>query len=266
MARTGITLQHEPVLHRTLEKLGRTAVCFSGGTDSEVLLRAAADTLGTGNIAAVMALTPFLAERHRVCAENTAASLGITLHKVQVNLLSCNDILNNTFRRCYFCKSMIYRSVKLKAAEIGFHFTADGTNLDDSEKERPGLEAAGEQSVLHPLLNAGMTKRRVRNLGKILGMKDSERPEDSCMATRFPKNKPIEEKMLVLIEKIEQSTAAARGRIRAVPEKGTVTLKFETVDLSVINAVSKELFRLCDTYCTKLILNNVDSCKKGNLL
>ncbi len=260
MAGTGITLLHEPALHRELEKLGRTAICFSGGTDSEVLLRAAADTLGTGNTAAVMALTPFLAERHRVCAENTAASLGITLHKVQVNLLSCNEILNNTTRRCYCCKSMIYSAVKSKAAEMGFHFTADGTNLDDTEKARPGLEAAGEQSILHPILNAGMTKRRVRNLGRILGMMDSEKPEDSCMATRLPINKPVEKKMLALIEKIEQSTAPARGRIRAIPSKETLILEFEAVDLSLVKAVTKELLRLCDTYCIKLILNNTDSC------
>ena len=51
-----------------------------------------------------------------------------------------------------------------------------GANADDAGDWRPGLRAAAEHGVRHPLLEAGVGKHEVRALARELGVPSAEKP------------------------------------------------------------------------------------------
>jgi uncharacterized protein len=59
-------------------------------------------------------------------------------------------------------------------------------NRDDLDDERPGLRAADEYGVAHPLLAAGIGKAEVRRLSRRLGLATWDAPQQACLASRIP--------------------------------------------------------------------------------
>ena len=55
---------------------------------------------------------------------------------------------------------------------------------------RPGLEAAKEDGVLHPLKEAGLRKEDIRKLASEFDLKFWDKPPSPCLATRFPTTQP----------------------------------------------------------------------------
>ncbi len=211
------------------------AVLVSGGCDSEVLLRAAVRTLGPDNVLALTARTPFLPALALRRAQDLAESLKTPHRTLEINLMVNPHIANNTPLRCYHCKKLIYTAAGQEARAWGTTHLADGTNLDDTREHRPGLMAAKEENILHPLALAGITKREVRNLGEALGMRDPERPADSCLATRLQENNPVTPELLELVERMESPLKhLVRGRFRAVIANGAITVQFQESDLCTV--------------------------------
>ena len=58
------------------------------------------------------------------------------------------------------------------------------TNADDLGDWRPGLEAAREHGVVHPLIE--LPKARVRELAEALGVPSARKPASPCLASRIP--------------------------------------------------------------------------------
>ena len=67
----------------------------------------------------------------------------------------------------------------------GFETLADGTIRDDLFEDRPGLQAIKELSVSIPLAAAGLTKKEIKILGRILGLPREKFRPQACLATRF---------------------------------------------------------------------------------
>ena len=65
------------------------------------------------------------------------------------------DYLKNDGTRCYHCKSELFDLAVIAARKLGFPWIADGTITDDLGEHRPGLRAAEEHGVIHPLVEAG---------------------------------------------------------------------------------------------------------------
>ena len=61
----------------------------------------------------------------------------------------------------------------------------DGTILADLGGHRPGLRAAQEHGVRHPLVEAGFTKAQVRETAQALGMPVWDKPSLACLGSRF---------------------------------------------------------------------------------
>jgi len=222
-------------LSEVLSSFERLAVLLSGGVDSEVLLRAAVRRLGSGSILALTADTCFQAEHYRKRIPVVCDSLDVELARVTYDPLTSSDIVSNGPDRCYHCKKAIYSHLRAEAFRRGFPVIADGTNLDDLDDNRPGLQAASEENVLHPFVAAGMGKFDIRNLSKSLGMADPDRPSDSCLATRISEELELSQERISLIERLEAPLRPhVRGRFRVRLGSEGITLEYEEIDAELV--------------------------------
>jgi uncharacterized protein len=80
----------------------------------------------------------------------------------------------------------------------------DGANLDDLGDHRPGLTAAAEQGVRHPLVEAGFTKNDIRAASHALGLRTWDRPASPCLSSRFPYGTRITLERLHQVESAER--------------------------------------------------------------
>jgi uncharacterized protein len=61
-----------------------------------------------------------------------------------------------------------------------------GANADDLGDFRPGLRAAEERGIRHPLIEAGLTKADVRAAARGLGVPAWDKPASACLSSRIP--------------------------------------------------------------------------------
>ena len=112
--------------------------------------------------------------------------MGVRYEVVDTNELEQPRFASNPPDRCYLCKSELFRKLKAVAEREGLAWVADGSNLDDCGDYRPGLEAAKEMGVRSPLVEAGLTKKDVRELSRALGLATWDKPSKACLSSRFP--------------------------------------------------------------------------------
>ena len=167
-----------------LADLGSAAVAFSGGVDSAVVAHAAHLALGDRAVA-VTADSPSVARADLADARRLAAVIGIRHVVVPTREFDRADYLKNGGDRCYHCKTELYTVVGAMLAELGVGVVLSGANLDDLGDYRPGLTAAAEQGVRHPLQEAGFTKADVRALAKKWQLPVWDRPASPCLSSRL---------------------------------------------------------------------------------
>ncbi len=191
-------------------------VAFSGGVDSTFVLRVAHDAIGD----AVLALTttsPTMPDEDRESALEMAHLIGIRHIVVESNELEIPGYAANPLNRCYLCKHNLFTVCEAKAAELGIEEIVDGLNLDDLHDYRPGMQAASEKRVRHPLVEAEMTKADVRALSRAMGLPTWDRPASPCLSSRFPYGTEITPEGLAKVaagEKLLHSMGFAVARVR----------------------------------------------------
>ena len=172
---------------RLLGVLGQmpgAAVALSGGVDSTVVAKAAVLALGERAVA-VTADSPSVPRAELEQAKTLAAAVGIRHVVVGTNEFDDPNYLRNGGDRCYFCKSELYSRVVRLLPELGVGVVCSGANLDDLGDYRPGLTAAAENGVRHPLQEAGFTKADVRAVAKDWGLPVWEKPASPCLSSRL---------------------------------------------------------------------------------
>ena len=167
-----------------LRQQGRVAVAFSGGVDSAYLLWAATES--GADAAAYYVSTAFQPAFEAEDARRLCDGLGVTLRTVEVDVLSCPEVTENSPRRCYFCKQKLFTAMQSAAAADGFALLCDGTNGSDDAADRPGMAALRELHVVSPLREAGLTKAEIRTLSRQAGLFTWDKPAYACLATRIP--------------------------------------------------------------------------------
>ncbi len=172
-------------LQRILAEGGPTLVCYSGGVDSAFLLKVAVDVLRDRAVA-LTAVSPSLAAEEREAAARLAQEIGARQIEVETREMDEPGYVANSPRRCYFCKQALFTEAKRVAAELGLASIVYGVNADDAHDFRPGMQAAREQGVGGPLLDAGLTKAEIRELSRRLGLPTAGKPAQPCLASRLP--------------------------------------------------------------------------------
>ena len=189
-------------LAAVLAPLDKLCVAFSGGVDSTLLLAVAARELGTDKVLAFTAVSETYRDEELDAARSLAAGIGAEHVVVHTSELVDDCFISNSRRRCYYCKREMVGKMRAAATAVGIDVLADGANSDDLGEERPGLDAAAEAGVRHPLIEAGLGKAAVRELSRTLGLPTWDKPQQACLASRVPYGSPI------TVEKLRQIAAA----------------------------------------------------------
>jgi uncharacterized protein len=172
-------------LRETLAAFPSALIAFSGGVDSAFLLRVAAEALGA-RCTALTTVSPTTPAADLADARRLAADLGVTHVVVEADELAIPGYAANGPERCYLCKDHLYDVCRAEAARRGIAVILDGVNVDDLGDHRPGLRAAAEQHVRHPLVEAEFRKADIRLASRALQLETWDRPASPCLSSRFP--------------------------------------------------------------------------------
>ncbi|MBD3368752.1 TIGR00268 family protein [Candidatus Fermentibacteria bacterium] len=225
-----------------LSPLPSACVMLSGGIDSEVLLRGAVLAGGEENVLALTADSPLLADHYRRLVRRIAKAVGVRHELVTWAPLEVAGLVENGPDRCYHCKREMYRVMEERGRELGFGEVLDGTNADDFETDRPGLRAAAEAGVLHPLARAGLGESDVRRLAQSLGALKPDRPSDSCLATRMEEGCRLTREDLGLVERMEAPLRPmVKKRFRVHLYGPVAVVHYRERDATAVNRMRKTM-------------------------
>jgi pyridinium-3,5-biscarboxylic acid mononucleotide sulfurtransferase len=246
-----------PILEAKLERM-RAAfapmrsliVAFSGGVDSTFVLKVAYETVGDRALA-LTTTSPTMPDEDRDSALAMARLIGARHLLIESNELEIPGYSANPLNRCYLCKHNLFTVCEAKAAELGIDEIVDGLNLDDLHDYRPGMQAASEKRVRHPLVEAELTKAEIRELSRSMGLPTWDRPASPCLSSRFPYGTEITPEGLARVaagEKLLHSMGFAVARVRyhgdvarLELEQGEIARIFEPVLRATVDREFKKI-------------------------
>lgn len=219
-----------------LGKKQQLCVAFSGGIDSTFLLYAAVEALGEHKVVAIylksqVCSTSAVANAKNVINKHFSASLRFV--ELIVDPFLWDEFVQNQPQRCYFCKKQMYTVLVAESKRFGYGKVADGTNFDDLQTDRPGLNAIGELKIQTPLADVGLTKQEIRSLAKAKGLSNYNLDSNSCLATRVVHGQKIESSTLRQIEDAEtllEKIGFYGTRVRVHGKTAQVEVKAQDLD------------------------------------
>ncbi len=190
-------------LESHLDALSSAVLGYSGGVDSAVLAVVGARVLGPSRFLAVIGRSASYPEVQWRTAVDLAARFDVPLLEVDTGELSDPEYVANPLNRCFFCKSELWRVLGAVAADRGFAFLLDGTNVDDLTEHRPGAAAGEARRVHSPFAELGWTKVDVRAAAQVLGLPTWDAPAAPCLSSRIRYGLPVTAERLRQVELAE---------------------------------------------------------------
>ena len=206
-------------LREILADIGPMAIGFSAGVDSTFLLKVAFDVLGDKAVA-ITTVSASLPACEKEEAIALAKLIGAPHRLVSSSEFDDPRYLENSSRRCYFCKSELFRILRREADELRLSAIVYGAQKDDLGEFRPGMEAAREFAARAPLLEAGLGKEEIRLLSRELGLPTWDKPAMACLASRIPHGTPVVETDLARVDRAEHSVRNEGFRLFRVRARG----------------------------------------------
>jgi uncharacterized protein len=226
-----------------VRSLGSAVVAFSGGVDSSVVLALAVEQLGADGVLAVTSRSETYVEEELREATRLAERLGAEHCVIETRELDIPGFSSNPPDRCYHCKAELFGRMLDIAGDRGFAAVVDGANLDDRGDHRPGIDAADELGVRHPLMESGLRKDAVRALARELGLPNWDKPAMACLSSRFPYGEPITRERLDMVARAEAFLRGAGYRQLRVRHHG-ITARIEVPKEQVAGLAADEDLRV----------------------
>lgn len=191
-------------LDRWFEECPSAAIAFSGGVDSSLVAYWARRTLGRERCTAWTADSPSLKRSDLAIAQGFCDDHDIALRLLKTREIDDPNYASNPIDRCFHCKTSLYDTLLKELADSRVEvWVCSGANLDDQGDYRPGLVAAANASVRHPLLECGIGKEMIRALAKEYGLSVWDKPASPCLSSRIPYGQPVTVEKLAQIEAAE---------------------------------------------------------------
>ncbi len=197
------TMEKYTSLQTILRDMESVLIAYSGGVDSALLLKVAHDVLGERAIGAIASSDAYAPEETQE-AVATAAQMGVSLLTLETHELEDERYIKNDVQRCYFCKTELFTQLEPLAKQHNVRFIAYGVNKDDDGDFRPGQRAAREFGVRGPLKEAGLGKREIRAIARMLDVPVWDKPAMACFSSRIPYGSKVDVASLQMVYKAEK--------------------------------------------------------------
>lgn len=261
-------LAKRDALLEILRSLNSVAVAFSGGIDSTVVAKAAKLALGDRAVA-VTADSASVPRAEVEDARRLAREIGIRHHVVATDEFSDPDYVRNDGTRCYHCKTELYDQIETLLPDLGAGVMCSGANLDDQGDYRPGLKAAAEHQVRHPLQLAGFTKADVRALARAWDLPTWDKPASPCLSSRLAPGVHVTHERTARIEAAElllRELGYRECRVRLHEgELARIEVPPEGITQLLDPVVREELFRKLKELGFQFVTLDLEGFRSGSL-
>lgn len=196
-------LEKEQQLLRLLRTYPSAALAYSGGVDSTYLAELAYEALGD-NLLLLINDSPTMPREEFDFAMTLAKNKGWPVEAFSATEFEQEAFLENSPRRCYYCKKEIFAALIQRATALGITTLFHGENADDAfDLSRVGVQAAKEAGVMAPLADLGFTKSDIRQRSEARQLPTWDKAAFACLATRIPTGTAISKEILKQIERAE---------------------------------------------------------------
>lgn len=208
-------------------------IAFSAGVDSSVLAYAAHSALGEKAIAVTSVSTSF-AQSELLSTRQMADEIGIELRVVSQDDLGNENYVANQVNRCYFCRMALAEAIMPIVRERKISVCVDGNHVDDMKSPRPGIKALREAGFRAPFVELGYHKEDIRDIARMVGLSNAEKPSEACLSSRIAYGQRIDEETLRRVEQsesfIRNLTGAKIVRVRTIGSKAVIELDLESIE------------------------------------
>ena len=162
----------------------KVAIGFSGGADSTLMTylssKVATDTLAI-TIDNHLLPTGFVENVGKSCER-----FGVRHEIIKIDFYENEDFLENSPKRCFTCRDLMYSTIEKVAHENGFDFICDGNNISDLVVDRPGILITYKKGFKTPFIKAKLSSAEIHEYLDKNNIPYSR--STTCLATRIPTN------------------------------------------------------------------------------
>lgn len=261
--------QRRKIMDR-LDQLTDQDVClaYSGGVDSALLLCLLQKLAvkKSRKVFAVMFDTELHPKTDAKIARETAETIGADFRLLKIRELEQKEVLNNPVDRCYHCKKLLFHTLKEFASAHGCTVVMEGTNADDLQQYRPGIQAIRELGIISPLAETGMSKKSIREWAAELKIPVADRPSAPCLATRIPYGERLIPEVLERIGKSEEELRKL-GLIQVRCRLHGTVLRIETgkEQFSLVLKQYEQIVRICKENGFLYITLDLEGFRSGSM-
>ena len=180
----------------------KVIVAFSGGVDSSLL--AFISNKYAKEALLVTEKSILYPDEEIQLTSEFAKKYGIDHLIIERDPLEDENFRCNPKNRCYICKTGLYEDILKVKEERNFDIILDGSNLDDLDDYRPGLQALKELNIATPYINFKINKQEIREISKFFNLDVQSKPSMACFSSRIPYEQDINEEKLDMIREAER--------------------------------------------------------------